>query len=199
MRALARLETSQKIKGKNMPIIGKLLSPIILLMGMTLSGCAYFEQGPSGNHAVPQPAKAVDLQQYLGRWYEIARYEASFQRGCVAVTADYSLRPDGQIKVVNSCRRDSLDAPIESAEGKAYVVEGSQNAKLRVSFFWPFYGDYWVLDHGDNYAWVIVGEPSGRYLWLLFRTPHPAKKLQQAVKARAAEMGYDLSLLRTTK
>ena len=163
---------------------------------MAVTGCA---QGPVGNPAVPEPAKAVDLQKYLGRWYEIARYEASFQRGCEAVTADYSLHPDGKIKVVNSCRRETLDAPIESAEGLAYVVEGSQNAKLRVSFFWPFYGDYWVLDHGDGYDWVIVGEPSGRYLWLLFRAPHPAEELQRAVKTRAANMGYDLGLLRVTK
>ena len=182
-----------------MTIIGKLLSPTILLLALTLSGCAYFEQGPIGNNAVPQPAKEVDLQKYLGRWYEIARYEASFQRGCEAVTADYSLRPDGQIKVINSCRRETLTAPIESATGQAYVVDGSGNAKLRVSFFWPFYGNYWVLDRGENYDWAIVGEPSGRYLWLLFREPHPAEKLQQAVKTRAAEMGYDLNLLRTTK
>lgn len=178
---------------------GNLFSPILLLMCIILSGCAYLDQGPIGNTLVPQPAKAVDLQKYLGRWYEIARYEASFQRDCEAVTADYTLQSDGLIKVVNSCRRETLDAPLETAEGQAYVVEDSLNAKLRVSFFWPFYGNYWVLDHGDNYNWVIVGEPSGRYLWLLFRAPHPAEKLQQAVKARATKMGYDLSLLRNTK
>ena len=78
-------------------------------------------------------------------------------------------------------------------------MDGSQNAKLRVSFFWPFYGNYWVLDHGDAYDWSIIGEPSGRYLWLLFRTPHPTDTLEKTVKARAADMGYDLGLLRMTK
>ncbi len=166
---------------------------------MALSGCAFFARAPIGNPSVPQPAKDVDLQKYLGRWYEIARYEARFQRDCEAVAADYSLRPDGQIGVVNSCRRKTLDAPVDSVEGRAYVVEGSRNAKLRVSFFWPFYGNYWILDRGDDYEWAIVGEPSGRYLWLLFRTPHPPEAVQQAVKARAAEMGYETNLLRTTK
>lgn len=163
---------------------------------MVVSGCA---QGPVGNPAVPEPAKAVDLQKYLGRWYEIARYETGFEKGCEGVTADYSLRPDGKIKIVNSCRREGSDASIESAEAQAYVVAGSQNAKLRVSFFWPFYGNYWILDHGEAYDWSIVGEPSGRYLWLLFRMPHPAEALEKTVKARAGEMGYDLDLLRVTK
>ncbi len=174
----------------------KISKLLCLAMLMALCGCA---QGPIGNSSVPEPAKAVDLQKYLGRWYEIARYEASFQKDCEAVTADYSLRPDGRIKVVNACRRERLDAPLESAEAQAYTVPGSENAKLRVSFFWPFYGNYWVLDHGETYDWSIVGEPSGRYLWLLFRTPHPAKALEKTVKARAAAMGYDLSLLRMTK
>ena len=174
----------------------KLLGPLLLVALMAAAGCA---QGPVGNPAVPEPAKAVDLQKYLGRWYEIARYEAPFQEGCEAVTADYSVRPDGTIKVLNSCRRERLEAPVESAAAQAYVVADSQNAKLRVSFFWPFFGDYWVLDHGAAYDWSIVGEPSGRYLWLLFRAPHPTEALEKTVKARAANMGYDLGLLRTTK
>jgi apolipoprotein D and lipocalin family protein len=175
---------------------GTVLRPLFLVALMAVAGCA---QGPVGNPAVPEPAKAVDLQKYLGRWYEIARYEAGFQKDCEAVTADYTLRPDGKIKVVNSCRRERLDAPIESAEAQAYVVEDTDNAKLRVSFFWPFYGNYWVLDHGETYDWSIIGEPSGRYLWLLFRTPHPTEALEKTVKTRASDMGYDLGLLRPTK
>ena len=173
-----------------------MLRSLILVALLAVPGCA---MGPVGNPAVPEPAQAVDLEKYLGRWYEIGRYEASFQKGCEAVTADYSLRADGTINVVNACRRERLDAPLESAEGVAYVVDDSRNAKLRVSFFWPFYGNYWVLDHGAAYDWSIVGEPSGRYLWLLFRTPHPSKALQLSVKARAARMGYDLGLLRPTR
>jgi len=172
---------------------------LLFVILLSTSSCAIFEKGPVGNTHVPEPAKAVDLNRYLGRWYEIARYEAGFQKGCEYVTADYSLRPDGKIKVVNSCRRGSLDAPLDSAEGQAYVVDESQNAKLRVSFFWPFYGNYWVLDHGEAYDWTIVGEPSGRYLWLMTRDAHPSDKAVQQLKGRAAQMGYDLGFLRMTK
>lgn len=173
-----------------------LLLPLFLL---SLASCSNFEKGPVGNPRVPEPAKAVELNRYLGRWYEIARYEAGFQKGCEFVTADYSLRTDDKVKVVNSCRRGGQDAPLDSVEGQAYVVEDSQNAKLRVSFFWPFYGDYWVLDHGDAYDWTIVGEPSGHYLWLMTRDVHPSAETVQNLKDRAAQMGYDLGLLRMTK
>ncbi len=174
---------------------GLLLSVVLL----SASSCSDFEKGPVGNAHVPEPAKAVDVTLYLGRWHEIARYEAGFQKGCEYVTADYSLRPDGKIKVINSCRRGTLDDPLDSAEGQAYVVDGSQNAKLRVSFFWPFFGNYWVLDHGDAYDWTIVGEPSGHYLWLMTRDPHPSNETVQQLKGRAAQMGYDLGFLRMTK
>ena len=164
-----------------------------------LSACSTLEKGPVGNTAVPQPAKSVDLNRYLGRWYELARYEAGFQKGCEAVTADYSLDGASTIKVVNSCRKGSLEGKADQAIGKAKIVEGSNNAKLRVSFFGPFYGDYWVLDRDDDYQWVIIGEPSGRYLWLLHRQANPGEQAYQALRNRAASLGYDTALLRRTK
>ncbi len=164
----------------------------------TISACVG-SPGPSGNAAVPQPAKAVDTARYLGRWYEIARYEAPFQRGCEAVTADYSLRDDGKISVVNSCRQDSVDGKLKQSTGRAKIVEGSDGAKLKVSFFGPFYGDYWVLDRADDYSWSIVGEPSGRYLWLLSRNANPDATTRSAIENRARSLGYDLSLLRQTR
>jgi apolipoprotein D and lipocalin family protein len=170
----------------------------IATAALALAGCSTLEAGPVGNRAVPQPAKPVEIERYLGRWYELARYEAGFQKGCEGVTADYSLTEPGQIKVINSCRKGSLDGEIDQATGKAKVVEGSGNAKLRVSFFGPFYGDYWVLDRADDYSWAIVGEPSGRYLWLLNRRPDPGTQEFAAMKARAAALGYDLNLLRPT-
>jgi apolipoprotein D and lipocalin family protein len=172
---------------------------LLLFFLLSVASCSNFEKGPVGNSHVPEPAKSVELKPYLGRWYEIARYEAGFQKGCEFVTADYSLRTDGKIKVVNSCRRGGPDAPLDSVEGQAYVVDGSQNAKLRVSFFWPFYGNYWVLDHGEAYDWTIVGEPSGHYLWLMTRDPSPSAETVQKLKDRAAQMGYDLGLLRMTR
>ncbi len=166
---------------------------------LALSACSTLEKGPVGNSAVPQPAKAVELQRYLGKWYELARYEAGFQKGCEAVTAEYSLTAPDRIRVVNSCRQDSVDGKLRDAVGKAKIVDGSNNAKLRVSFFGPFYGDYWVLDRADDYSWAIVGEPSGRYLWLLHRQPSPGATATDALVKRIRELGYDTALLRWTK
>lgn len=173
------------------------------LLAVSAGGCVG-KPGPVGNAAVPQPAKAVALQSYLGKWYEYGRYEAPFQTGCEGVTADYSLRDDGKIKVVNSCFRDSLDGEFDQSTGKAKVVEGSNGAKLKVSFFGPFYGDYWVLDRGEagadgQYAWSIVGEPSGRYLWMLTRDAQPRAELRTQLEARVRELGYDWSLVRITQ
>lgn len=163
------------------------------------SGFDVFTSAPVGNPSVPQPSKAVDLNRYLGRWYELASYPAPFQDGCTATHADYSLNSDGGIRVLNSCRKGGLGGNAELAEGRAEVVEGSNNAKLRVSFFGPFYGDYWVLDHAPDYNWSIVGEPSGKYLWLLSRTAHPPKATLKHIEGRAAEMGYDMKLLNWTE
>jgi len=155
------------------------------------------DRHPVGNSHVPQPAKAVDLQSYLGRWYEIARYEQRFERGCVGVTATYSLRPDGKIEVLNRCRKPN--GRFSEARGSAKIVEGSSNAKLKVSFFGPFSGDYWVLDHAEDYSWSIVGEPSGRYLWILARTAYPPIERTEQLIGRARAMGYDTSMLIRTR
>lgn len=168
------------------------------LAAVGLAACsALISQHPVGNPSVPQPAKQVDLQKYLGRWYEIARYEQSFQKGCEGVTADYSLRTDGTIEVVNRCRKPG--GKLSEARGRAKVADGNTNAKLKVRFFGPFYGDYWVLDHTDDYSWSIVGEPSGRYLWILAREATPAEQEVQALVDRVNGLGYDTSMLLRTK
>lgn len=165
---------------------------------MLLGGCAALgPKHPVGNTAVPEPAKPVELSRYLGRWYEIARYDQSFQKDCEGVTADYALRADGKIDVLNSCRKDNGRA--SSARGKAKIVDAATNAKLKVSFFGPFYGDYWVLDRADDYSWAIVGEPSGRYLWLLARDAAPAPDKVEALIARTRALGYDTAMLRRTR
>jgi apolipoprotein D and lipocalin family protein len=170
----------------------------VVTIAAALAGCSQLlSRHPVGNPSVPQPTKAVDLQQYLGRWYEIARYEQWFQKGCDGVTADYSLRPDGSISVVNRCRKGG--GKIDEARGRAKVVDKATGAKLKVSFFGPFYGNYWVLDHADDYSWSIVGEPSGRYLWILAREPNPSKTKVTDLIHRARSMGYDTSMLLRTK
>lgn len=171
---------------------------LIAVAAMLLAGCAALgPKHPVGNTAVPQPAKPVELSKYLGRWYEIARYEQSFQKGCEGVIADYALREDGKISVRNSCRKP--DGKVSVANGKAKIVDTATNAKLKVSFFGPFYGDYWVLDRADDYSWAIVGEPSGRYLWLLSREATPAPAKVEAQIARAGTLGYDTTMLIRTK
>lgn len=164
-----------------------------------LAACAFKGQGTTGNSHVPEPAKNVDPDRYLGLWYEFARYENRFERGCEAVTAHYAKRDDGLISIVNACRVGSDTGPARSSEGKAKGVAGSGNAKLKVSFFGPFYvGDYWVLDHADDYTWSIVGEPSGKYLWILTREAKPSAQQRTALIDRARKLGYDVTLLRET-
>ena len=174
------------------------LAPLALALGACVG-----KPGPVGNASVPQPAKAVALPSYLGKWYEHGRYEAPFQRGCEGVTAEYAERDDGRISVVNSCYQDGLDGEFRQSTGKARLVEGSDGAKLKVSFFGPFYGDYWVLDRGDpdasgQYPWSIVGEPSGRYLWMLTRDARPDPQLRALLERRVQELGYDWGLVRLT-
>ncbi|MDI7775650.1 lipocalin family protein [Asticcacaulis sp. EMRT-3] len=161
-----------------------------------LAGCADM---PVGNRAVPQPARDVDIKAYAGLWYEIGRYENRFERDCEAVTASYSLSDDGRIDITNSCRSGGLDGREKVAHGKAKVVPDSGNAKLKVSFFGPFYvGNYWVLDHAPDYSWSIVGEPSGRYLWILSRVAHPDPATRAMIDTRVRQLGYDQSLIRPT-
>lgn len=142
--------------------------------------------------AVPR----VDLERYLGRWYEIGSFPMFFQRNCIAdTTAEYSPREDGGIVVRNRCRTE--DGFIE-AEGKASAVPDSGNARLKVSFFWPFSSDYWIIGLDQEYRWAVVGNPNRKYLWILSRTPVLSAADLEAAKAAAVAQGYDLSLLRMT-
>ncbi len=178
-------------------ILKPLAVAVLLGSALAIEGCAaVFSRHAVGNAAVPQPAKSVELSRYLGNWFELARYEQAFQRNCDGVTADYALRADGRISVLNRCRNP--DGTIKTAKGKAKVVDAATGAKLKVSFFGPFFGDYWVLDHADDYSWSIVGEPSGRYLWLLARESSPGRAQLDALIVRAKALGYDTSMLRIT-
>ena len=132
---------------------------------------------------------AVDLDRYVGTWYEIARLPNRFQAMCVSDT-QATYRPDGnRLSVVNQCR--TADGKVEQANGIAKVVAGSQGARLRVSFFRPFYGDYWILDLDPDYRWVLVGEPSRKYAWILARQPRLDDTTREALLNRAAALGFD--------
>ena len=140
----------------------------------------------------------VDLSRYLGKWYEIASYPAWFQKGCTGSTADYSMLPDGRIRVVNRCFKNSLDGPLKASKGKAEVVDPKTNARLKVTFFWPFKGDYWIIDLDDDYQWAVVGVPSRKYLWILSRTPTLDGALYDGILRRVIEKGYDPTRLNLT-
>lgn len=140
--------------------------------------------------------KKLDIQKYLGTWYEIARFDHSFERGLVGVTAHYSLRPDGKIKVVNSGYKNSLDGEFRSAEGKAKIPDPvNAPAKLKVSFFWIFYADYIVMELDEDYQWAVVGSKSDKYLWILSRTPQLDKVVYDDLLERIEKRGYDVSAL----
>jgi apolipoprotein D and lipocalin family protein len=142
----------------------------------------------------------VELERYLGTWYEIANFPQRFQRGCTATTATYSLRADGQIDVVNRCRKDAPDGPEKVASGRARIVDPSSNAKLEVSFFWPFWGDYWIIDLGADYDYAVVGHPGRDYLWILSRTPTMKAEVYEAIVARLSAQGYEAHrLVRTVQ
>jgi apolipoprotein D and lipocalin family protein len=137
----------------------------------------------------------VDLNRYLGKWYEIARFEQRFQEGCVASTATYTLRDDGKIGVLNQCHMNTVDGKLKSADGYAKVVDKKTNAKLKVTFFWPFFGKYWVIDLGENYEYAVVGHPNRKYLWILSRTPQLDQATFDGILERLRAQHYDLDKL----
>jgi len=160
----------------------------------TLCGCT-----PSGQGLPPlQTVAKVDLQRYVGTWYEIASYPHRFQMGCVATRAVYTLHDDGQVMVRNECRQDTLDGPLKSVQGRARVVDPVSNAKLKVTFFWPFWGAYWIIDLDPDYRWAVVGHPSRNYLWILSRNLTLDEDVYQQIVARLPAQGYDPARLNRT-
>lgn len=130
----------------------------------------------------------VDLNKYLGKWYEIAHLPAKFQEGCTQTTATYTLLKNGSISVLNQCVRNGK---LRQAKGKAKVVDKKSNAKLKVTFFWPFYGDYWIIKLGDIYDYAVVGTPNLKYFWILSRTPQIDDKLYAELIEFAKSKGFD--------
>jgi len=136
----------------------------------------------------------VDLQRYAGAWYEIARIDHFFQKGCVGSTATYTLKPNGEMEVVNRCRNES-DGKQREAKGRAWSVDPKTNARLKVSFFWPFRGDYWIIELGHDYEYAVVGAPNRDYLWILARSKTMDESLYNAIVQRAAAQGFPVQKL----
>jgi len=164
-----------------------LIRPALLILCLLpLAGCA------GARHHPPLPTVAhVDLRSYTGRWYEIARYPHWFEKGCAAVTADYALQDDGTLEVVNRCVLADKGEKMKQAVGRAKVVDPATNARLKVSFFRPFYGDYWILKLDPGYSYAVVGAPSRKYLWILARTPQLEPDLLQELISETGRLGFE--------
>lgn len=174
----------------------KTIFVISVVLPILLLGC-FADKG-----IIMKPLKTVnfvDLNRYVGEWYEIARYPNSFQKGCVGSRATYTLRDDGKIHVINECYDKSFSGKLRSAKGKAWAVGKETNAKLKVSFFWPFAGDYWIINLGQDYEYAVVGHPDRKYLWILSRTSEMDEDVYQSILTRLHEQDYDTAKLIKTE
>jgi apolipoprotein D and lipocalin family protein len=155
----------------------------VLTMLVVLSGC-------TGIPDNVEPVTGFELERYLGDWYEIARLDHSFERGLEKITASYSMREDGGVRVLNR-GYDVEKGEWREAEGKAYFIGDPGTGRLKVSFFGPFYGAYnvFALDK-EGYRWALIAGPDYSYLWVLSRSPAMAPELLQDLLARAADAGF---------
>ena len=135
----------------------------------------------------------VNIEKYMGKWYEIATIPQKFQKGCNCTTAEYTLINNKYVKVINTCRKDSALGKINKIEGKAFTTKNS--AKLKVQFFWPFKAKYWIIDLDKNYTYAVVGHPNRKYLWILSRTPQMEKKIYSEIIERLKLQKYNTDLL----
>lgn len=137
----------------------------------------------------------VDVEKYTGTWFEIAKFPQRFEKGLVGVTANYALLPNGKVRVLNRGYKGDFNGKLKTAKGKAWIVDTATNAKLKVSFFWPFAGNYWIIELGKNYEYVVVGDESRKYLWILSRTPHMDEAVYNELLKRVQDKGFDISKL----
>jgi len=155
---------------------------ILLVFAFLLTSCSY-ETPPNVT-----PQKDFELQRYLGTWYEIARLDHRFERGMEQITATYSLREDGGVKVLNRGYK-TKESRWNEAEGKAYFVKNKETGFLKVSFFGPFYGSYIVIDT-DYTSYTMISGPDTSYFWILSRTPKLEAKTLKRLLNKAQKLGF---------
>ena len=141
---------------------------------------------------VPSVVSTVDLKRYMGMWYEIARLPNYFERKLKCTSANYTLRDDGRITVLNKGYYLTDPQKSTSARGVAWIPDKNSPAKLKVQFFWPFSGDYWIMDLDKDYRYVLAGDPSLKYLWILSREKKMDETTYEMLLKKAIENGYDL-------
>jgi len=168
----------------------KILSFITLTFFFLLTSCGSNQ---------PLETVQIDVEQYKGTWYEIARLPNRFEKGLDCVTANYTLKENGKIKVINRGYNIEKEKQSESIGEAKPAGEKFKSGKLKVSFFKPFYGDYYVIDLGENYEYALVGNPSRKYLWILAREPSLPLETVELLKETASEKGFAVEELYYTK
>lgn len=179
----------------NRNIIARIFFLLFVLVTLSFTGFIPSEMKSS---QPLQTVSHVDLNRYAGKWYEIASYPQSFQKGCHCTTAEYTLHEKGYVIVENRCNRDSINGPQSYIKGKAFAQKGTGNAKLKVQFFWPFRAKYWIIDLADDYSYAVVGHPNRKYLWILSRTPQMNDSTYNQILSRVEGQGFDLKILQKT-
>lgn len=160
------------------------------------TAATYWLRRPKTKTYEPLPtAPLVDLNQYMGEWFEVARLPVSYEENCVGTKAIYTMKPDGSVAILNTCHKGGLDGPLKVARGRATVADRQSKSKLKVSFFWPFTGDYYILEVGNGYEYALVGDPSREHLWVLSRTPQMELQLLHNLVGKAQRLGFDTGRL----
>jgi apolipoprotein D and lipocalin family protein len=162
--------------------------PILILISAMIFGSANSQKAPS-------VVSSVDLKKYSGTWYEIARLPNPFERKLKCITATYTIRDDGKIAVLNKGHYITDPAKVNSANGVAWIPDKNFTAKLKVQFFWPFSGNYWIMELDKDYKYVLVGDPSFKYLWILCRDKKMDETTYIMLLQKAIQNGYDVKTI----
>ncbi|MFP4556481.1 MAG: lipocalin family protein [Bacteroidales bacterium] len=158
------------------------------------SGCSAVK-----NQQKMHPTKDINIEQFMGTWYEIARFPHRFERNLVGVTANYKLNENGKVEVINKGHKHTLDGKVKKAKAFAKIPNPEETGRLKVYFFWPFGADYLILDIDEEYTWALVGSSSPDYLWILSRTAQLPHDTYQKIVQKAKSIGYDINKLEIVK